>query len=196
MRKRFLTLMVISAKTISLAACGKKASDDETTKKATETTTTAVETVEESFETEAVTETEAPTEAESETETEAPTETEEDTDESDENTSEFDGTYVETMAGKGTISISTTGDTSTIEISWAGSAFEVSTWTFSGTFDENGTLTYDNCKKEVTVYESEEDYETTTDYQDGCGSITIKDGVLTWDDEEEQIAEGSEFELI
>ena len=47
MRKRFLTLMVISAMTISLAACGKKASDDETIKKATETTTTAVETDEE-----------------------------------------------------------------------------------------------------------------------------------------------------
>lgn len=198
MKKKAFAVLMISALTISMVACGKKDSSKETNKEATTVETNDLnETSEDTTkETVAPTETESETEKVTETESVTETETETETEDTNEKGSDYDGTYIETSVGRGTISIETTGGVSTVEISWASSVFEVNTWTFTGTFDENGTLKYDDCKKDITIYTSETEYTSNNDYSNGEGSITIKDGVLTWDDEEENTAADTTFEEI
>ena len=199
MKKKYLVYTLIAAMAISVSACGKK---DNNTSKTQETSVVSTENTNEETTTETEEPTQEATQQVSETETEPQKDTEEETESESETESEvsanadYDGTYVETLAGKGTISIETENGVTNIQISWPSSAFEVSEWVFSGTFDENGVLTYDNCTKTNYVYSQDESFESEVDYKDGSGSITIKDGILTWDDAEENIASESEFEAI
>jgi len=82
-------------------------------------------------------------------------------------------------------------------VTWASSASSYAKWVFSGTFD-NDTMTveYKNCQK--TVVEVNE-YGLTVDedkeYDDGTGRIVFNtdDNTLTWEDDEENIADGMIF---
>ena len=86
-----------------------------------------------------------------------------------------------------------------IHISWSSSAFEHSEWDMTGTFDtEDLTIEYEDCvKKTITFKENGELESETVDYENGEGEITFIEGnKLVWDDDEEDIAEGTVFEYL
>jgi len=102
-------------------------------------------------------------------------------------------------AGRATIMVEAEGsDRAKVSITWGSSAWEHSEWTMSGPFDEETlTITYDDCVKKNVSYE--DDTEQGTEelvYENGTGTITFSEGEtlsLTWADDQENIAEGTEF---
>ena len=105
----------------------------------------------------------------------------------------YSGTYVETIAGRGTINITGGPTTYMVEIRWPGSAFEYATWTFSGSFSDTGVLTYNNCTKVTTRTEDSGAVTVTTDYTGGTGSLTKVIAGLTWKDDQENIGADNTF---
>ncbi len=105
----------------------------------------------------------------------------------------YSGTYVETVAGKGTITITGGPSNYMVEVRWPGSAFESATWTFSGSFSDTGVLTYNNCTKVTTSYDTSGAATVTTNYTGGTGSLTKVIAGLTWQDNQENIAADSTF---
>ncbi len=192
LRKLIVTTGLVAAMTCSLCACGKK--DEETTAATTATTTEAVTT-------EATTTEAATTEAGGQDVASDNTTASQD-DNNDANADDtFSGMYVESVAQRGCIYISKAGDgTYEVEITWPDSAYKSNYWAMHGTFDANGVLTYDDCVKTVTVFdedgnETEENGKQSPyiDYENGKGTITCKNGVVSWVDEEEHIGDGAEF---
>ena len=106
----------------------------------------------------------------------------------------FIGRYGENRA---TIDVSCEGDIGAkFEVSWGASAAQTAKWEMSGIFDPNTlTVTYDNCTKKVVTFEDENSSGTETiEYKNGKGSFTFSNsGTLTWDDQEEHIADGTVF---
>jgi hypothetical protein len=108
----------------------------------------------------------------------------------------FVGDYVNNRAS---IHIGAEGDDGiNAEVTWASSAAENSTWTMSGTFDsENLQFEYSDCVKTDYVYgEDGEVKEQKEAYTGGHGIIKFTDGEelsLTWQDDEEHIADGTVF---
>ena len=111
----------------------------------------------------------------------------------------FAGNYV---CGRGNIFIAAEGDDGvTAFVNWGSSAAEESTWSMSGKFDaEKLSFEYSDCAKTNYVYdESGEVKSEESVYMNGHGTITFKEGdpiTLTWQDDEENIADGSVFEYI
>ena len=103
--------------------------------------------------------------------------------------------------GRGMMNVSADGmDGAAIHVSWGGSAAESSTWDMSGTVVINGdelTLNYSNCVKVSTVFaEDGSTSEEKEEYTDGSGVIHFNaDNTITWEDHEENIADGSVFEF-
>ena len=105
----------------------------------------------------------------------------------------FIGRYGENRA---TIDVSAEGDSDAkIHATWGSSAWQTAEWDMSGTFDEKTlTVTYDNCVKKVITFEDETSATEEVAYKNGKGSFTFsEDGTLTWDDQEEHIADGTVF---
>lgn len=83
-------------------------------------------------------------------------------------------------------------------VTWATSAAENSTWEMSGTFDsENLQFEYSDCVKTDYVYGTDGEIDDMKEvYTDGHGIIKFSDGdelSLTWQDDEENIADGTVF---
>ena len=117
-------------------------------------------------------------------------------------TSGYEGTYVESVAGRGMMDIRKESDNSyLITVNWSASYNTVANWTMHGTFDDNGVLNYTDCTKLITVYD--ESGNPTTDengnqtpvieYENGKGTLTFSFGEITWDDQNEHIADGCTF---
>ena len=92
-------------------------------------------------------------------------------------------------------------DNALFTVHWASSAAEFSEWTMSGALDtETLTVKYDNCvKKNYAFGEDGEVKSEETVYENGTGTITFVEGEpsgLTWDDEQEHIADGSLFQFV
>lgn len=102
-------------------------------------------------------------------------------------------------AGRATILVEAEGDENAkITVTWSSSAWEHAEWVMSGKFDpETLTVEYDNAKKSVVTYESEDEVSVTEVYKDGAGKFVFsEDGEalsLTWDDQVEHIADGTVF---
>ena len=84
-------------------------------------------------------------------------------------------------------------------VTWSSSAWENSTWMMSGTFDpETLQFEYHDCVKTDYVYDdSGEETSQTEVYTGGHGFMFFKEGdplSLTWQDDQEKIAEGMVFE--
>ncbi|MBQ9827777.1 MAG: hypothetical protein IJM62_03750 [Lachnospiraceae bacterium] len=109
----------------------------------------------------------------------------------------FIGDYV---ADRATITIQPLGKTDAqIHITWSDSAFAHSEWDMTGTFDTDDlTIEYEDCVKKTIVFKENGEIESETiDYEDGVGEIAfLEGGKLVWDDDEEDIAEGVEFEFL
>ncbi len=111
----------------------------------------------------------------------------------------FIGTYGKDRA---TIFVETDGqENAKITVSWAGSAFENAEWVMTGKLDgETLKLDYSDCVKRVLVFKEDGSVESeTVEYENGTGTITFQvddSGATTllWDDAQEHIADGAEFE--
>ncbi len=84
-------------------------------------------------------------------------------------------------------------------VTWGGSASENSTWTMSGIFDPDALqIEYSDCVRTNYVYNENGDIESQEEvYTGGHGFIKFTDGdklSLTWQDDEENVAEGMVFE--
>ncbi len=106
---------------------------------------------------------------------------------------DYSGTYAESYAGRGIMTITAEGDWYCIEVNWAGSAAEKGRWLFHGNFDENGYLAYSDCYKQHCVYDEDGNETITEEYTNGSGSIQYSNGSITWADAQEDIANGSTF---
>ena len=72
---------------------------------------------------------------------------------SEKETVDYSGEYVETNAGRGTITVTKKDDGYDVWIRWPNSAEEVYNWNFSGTFDDNGVMQYTGCKKTIITFD-------------------------------------------
>lgn len=89
-------------------------------------------------------------------------------------------------------------DEAKITVSWAGSAAELGQWEMSGALDTDTlTVAYDDCKKTDLVFNEDGEVEQeTVEYENGTGRIIFHDDgelTLTWEDDQEHIADGSVF---
>lgn len=89
-------------------------------------------------------------------------------------------------------------DGAKITVTWASSAAENSTWTMHGTFDETTlTVAYSDCVKTDCVYGEDGKIQSeTVAYENGTGKIIFREQeyALTWEDDQEHIADGMVFE--
>ena len=217
MTKSRITKMVVSAALtgtliFGLAACGDANSDKaETTTAAatTEATTAATTEATTAATTEATTAaTEAATEATTAATTEATTAATEATTEATTAATEaateattaaassnvnYNGTYTESAAGRGVMTVTAEGDCYCVEINWSGSASEKARWLFHGNFDANGYMSYTDCYKQNYVYDESGEATITEEYTNGSGSIQCTNGSITWADAQEDIANGCVF---
>ena len=110
--------------------------------------------------------------------------------ESDQNQSlDFEGQY---YAGDGNLSIIKQEDGSyLIEVWWGINAAQHGEWVMHGKYDGADTITYSDCvKHEVTLSENGEADTDETIYESGTGSIKIVDGsTIMWNDDMEHIAD-------
>ncbi len=100
--------------------------------------------------------------------------------------------------GRCTIDVQALGsDQAKVNVQWATSAAEYSIWDITGTFDfDTKTITYENAvKTNVEILPESQTEKETTQYSDGNGTIVFSDDPLslTWNDETENIADGTVF---
>jgi len=110
--------------------------------------------------------------------------------------SAYVGTYSE---GKGVMTFSVDSSLNGyFNVTWPLGASETREWNFSGSFDDVDTFYYNDCVKNVTKYDEDGGQTTEQEYTGGSGSVTVSksdDGtyIFTWNDNQENIAEGSVF---
>ena len=106
---------------------------------------------------------------------------------------QFAGTYYESLAGRGIITITGSADNYKVNVRWAGSAATSAEWNFSGEFDGRGVMHYSNCNKVVSEYDEDGEVSTSEEYSGGSGYIQITDEGLLWSDDQENVAADSIF---
>lgn len=84
-----------------------------------------------------------------------------------------------------------------VKVSWSSSAFENTTWDMNATLSANGKeLSYSDCVKKTRTYTSEIEYKDKVEYNNGSGTMYIKDGKLYWNDKAENIGKDTSFTKI
>ena len=111
--------------------------------------------------------------------------------------------YVGTYAnGRATILIEADGDEGAkATVTWGSSAWETSKWTMSGSFDpEELRFEYHDCVKTDYKYKDEGEVDSQEEaYTGGHGFMFFKEGdpvTLTWQDDQENVAEDVVFEYV
>lgn len=96
---------------------------------------------------------------------------------------------------RATLTIYSNGDGTYLgTVTWADSAFAYAEWTYTLTY-ENGIMVCDKnaVKKYYEYKDSNSDPEVNVMYDNGSGSFTLRNGVITWYDAEENLGEDMEF---
>lgn len=108
---------------------------------------------------------------------------------------DYTGTYTETKSHRGIFDIkATANDFYSVTVTWSSSAAERAVWTFTGTFDKDGVMKYTDCTKANVTFDEKGNSISTTVYKKGSGSIKISEkDVLTWQNENEDVAVDCEF---
>ena len=82
------------------------------------------------------------------------------------------------------------------EVMWGSSATETSVWEMSGEYDpETGVAAYSDCVNAIVSVGEDGAEMRTVNYENGAGRFLFGNGTLTWEDDQEQIADGMEFVL-
>ena len=108
-------------------------------------------------------------------------------------TVDYSGEYVETAAGRATITITKKASGYDVWVRWPNGASEVYNWNFSGTFNSSGVMNYTKCVKTIVTFGSNGNDSTKTSYSNGTGSLTIKNGTVTWKDNKENAGKDVKF---
>ncbi len=185
MKKKIMILVTGLAMTGLFAACTSNVNLPGTTPETTEATTEAAS--------EEVTEEATTAEPETEATTEfAPDEASGD-DESDNPFEAFEGVYYCDLAN---IDVRADGkDGAKVTVVWGNGINASSEWKMDITWNDDLWFSYENCVKKTSTYSDEAELEEEKiDYEDGTGSFTFGDNVITWNDNKEYIAEGMKFE--
>ena len=97
--------------------------------------------------------------------------------------------------GRCTIDISRDGDMYMATIKWAGSASESAVWTYPCTYDPYEAVLFCRGQGVKTDYVWDEKGEMTSleAYTDGSCTLVMREGVLTWNDEKENLGDGMEL---
>ncbi len=141
-------------------------------------------------------------ESKADTESEATPESETESDSEDtENADEdiFAGTYTESIAGRGVVTVTNSGDNIySVHVRWSSSAYEHAEWDFSGEWNGRAVLFYENCTKTVYTYDEDGNETSEVEYTEGTGYIQLanKDAdtiAMFWHDDVEDVAADSEF---
>ena len=93
----------------------------------------------------------------------------------------YAGTYQETVRGA-SIHVSGPANNAQVTITWASSATESSTWTFSGAFDANGVLQYSSAVKTDSTYDETGAATTVTSHTSGQLRYSSDPKGLYWSD--------------
>jgi hypothetical protein len=103
----------------------------------------------------------------------------------------YAGTYIEKTANRGVMTVEKddASDLYMVSVEWPSSAAEVSEWTFSGQVDADGTMEYFNCLKVTT----KDGGDPTQEYASGVGSLHFGDEGITWDDDQDHVADETVF---
>lgn len=108
----------------------------------------------------------------------------------------FEGDYVD---GRATITVKAVGTREAeISVSWSSSASTYGSWTMSGKMDPDvSVIKYNNCtNKNIELNEEGNIVKEETVYENGSGRIVfLGDNQLSWEDDEENIADGMKFKL-
>lgn len=110
-------------------------------------------------------------------------------------TTDYSGTYVESIAQRGVITITGGPQIYRVHVRWPGSASEVAEWDFSGSFDTDGILRYTGGSKTITTYDGNGNGVMTTSYTDGTGKLVYSaaGNTMYWTDDKEDVANGASF---
>lgn len=70
-------------------------------------------------------------------------------------------------------------------------------WILTGTIDENGVLSYGDCVRRNNTFDETGSVQSADlVYYGGKGTLTFKNGAMTWDDHAENIADGMNFTKV
>lgn len=184
-----LTLIVIvAALGVGLSGCGAKNENDDgvTTDNTTESTTQKENQTEQNT-----------TQAKDETtkkETEVP---EQVITQAGVSNADFEGDWSDSYSQRAHMRIEKSDNGYKIKVSWASSAFENTTWDMEAQLSANGKeLSYSNCVKKVRTYTSESEYSDKVQYNNGSGTLYIRDGKLYWNDKAENAGKDAIFTKI
>ena len=109
------------------------------------------------------------------------------------------GVWADSIAGRAMITVSKDAPQGPyrVEVRWSGSAWETAFWNMTAAPGEDGkSLRYEDCTHSVVTFSGEDGTEETweTLYENGTGAFLLSDAdELTWQDDEENAADGMVF---
>ena len=104
------------------------------------------------------------------------------------------GNYYDFVSQRATAVVIEDGDEIEITVKWSSSASETTEWKMTCETDGD-KLNYTDCKKTNASYDENGNADETTEYDDGEGSFTLKDGKLLWDGAAEESCRTCVFEM-
>ena len=108
-------------------------------------------------------------------------------------TVDYSGEYVETVAGRATVTVTKKTSGYDVWVRWPNSASEVYNWNFTGTFNSNGVMNYTKCVKTIITFDENDNDSLKTSYTNGTGTLTVKNGTVTWKDNKENAGKDVKF---
>ncbi|MBQ9720836.1 MAG: hypothetical protein IJV64_09105 [Oscillospiraceae bacterium] len=95
---------------------------------------------------------------------------------------DLSGAWQDEISQRASMDVTRSGDGSyTLLVHWGSGATEAAIWEITGTFDESGTLTYEDGKYGVYTFD-ESGSETVSGEETTRGSFALEDGKLRWQD--------------
>ena len=94
----------------------------------------------------------------------------------------YNGTYYASGGGSAILTVSGGPNVFNVSVNWSTTAFESSSWTFSGSFDGRGVLNYNNATMSTVTYDSNGSETRIVNYINGTGYVQMNELGLTWVD--------------
>lgn len=108
---------------------------------------------------------------------------------------DYSGVWQDSVSGRATLDLQKTDDGYAAVIQWADSASANVEWSFTCT-EKDGTLTYTDAVKKYVTYDEDGNSDEKVLYEDGSGSLAVKDNHLIWMDDKEHAGDECAFEKV
>lgn len=108
---------------------------------------------------------------------------------------DLSGIWQDSVSGRATLDLQKTDEGYSAVIQWADSASANVEWSFTCT-EEDGTLTYTDAVKKYVTYDEDGNADEKVLYEDGTGSMAVKDSTLIWIDDKEHAGDECAFEKV